>query len=347
MRSLGVIGLIAIASSTAAAQERSQLSRDCRREVVQLCGLDRGVMRACIVDNRDKLSADCRDEVRTLASARAGAREALGAQARPEAQRAPDKTEHAYGPDPLQRLDFYAAHASGQAPLVVFVHGGGWKRGDKGNATGAFKATHYRNQGYAFASINYRLVPSVKVEQQAADVAASLAWLIQNSAKLGIDPKRIVLMGHSAGAHLAALVGTDPQYLRAAGLDMSAVRGVLPIDGAAYDVAAQLGDGPDMMKRTYAEAFGNDPARQKALSPSHNTANPNAPAFLIIHVERPDAARQSQALASALRSTGTAVELKAFDGQGLMGHMEINRRLGDPSYPATAVVDAWLRQVLK
>lgn len=346
MRILGVIGLMAL-TSAAAAQDRGLLSSDCRREVIQLCGLDRSSMRTCIVDNRDKLSAACRGELKSLAAARTGAREVQDRQAPPETQGAPGKTEHAYGPDPLQRLDFYAARAAGAAPLVVFVHGGGWKRGDKGNATGAFKAKHYRDQSYAFASINYRLVPTVKVEQQAADVAASLAWLIQNAAKLGIDPKRIALMGHSAGAHLAALVGTDPQYLRAAGLDMSAVRGVLPIDGAAYDVAAQLGDRPAMMKRTYADAFGNDPARHKALSPTHNAGSPNAPAFLIIHVERPDAVRQSQALASALRSAGTVVELKAFEGQGLMGHMEINRRLGDPSYPATPVVDAWLRQVLK
>ena len=97
-----------------------------------------------------------------------------------------------------------------RAPLVIFVHGGGWKRGDKNNATGQHKARHYVRQGYAFASINYRLVPDATVEQQAADVASAVAYLRGNAQRLGIDAKLIVLMGHSAGAHLVALVGTRP-----------------------------------------------------------------------------------------------------------------------------------------
>ncbi|XUM24396.1 alpha/beta hydrolase fold domain-containing protein [Bradyrhizobium oligotrophicum S58] len=83
----------------------------------------------------------------------------------------------------------------------MFVHGGGWKRGDKRNATGAAKIEHLLAQGYAFALIDYRLVPAATVEQQAADVAAAVAWLRKNAGRLGIDPSRLVLMGHSAGAH--------------------------------------------------------------------------------------------------------------------------------------------------
>lgn len=253
-------------------------------------------------------------------------------------------TEMAYGNNALQKLDFWRARA-GNAPLVIFVHGGGWKRGDKDNATGRSKASHYLAQGYAFASINYRLVPDATVEQQAADVAASVAYLRGNAQKLGIDPKRIVLMGHSAGAHLSALVGTDPQYLRGAGLDMSVLAGVIPLDGAAYDVPAQMADGARFMGDTYKQAFGTDPGRQKALSPYWHAASPNSPAFLILHVERDDGARQSAALADALRKNGAKVELLGFEGKGLKGHMEINRKLGERDYPATPVVDAWLREV--
>ncbi len=253
-------------------------------------------------------------------------------------------TEMAYGDEPLQKLDFWRAK-SGNAPLVIFVHGGGWKRGDKNNATGGSKAPHYLAQGYGFASINYRLVPDATVEQQAADVANAVAYLRVNAAKFGIDANRIVLMGHSAGAHLSALVGTDPQYLRKAGLDVSALAGVIPLDGAAYDVPAQMTEGARFMGDTYAQAFGTDPARQKALSPYWHAASPNSPAFLILHVERDDGARQSAGLAAALRKNGVSVKLQGFEGKGLRGHMEINRKLGDADYPATPVVDAWLREL--
>lgn len=252
-------------------------------------------------------------------------------------------TELSYGSDPLQKLDYWRPNGA-NAPLVIFVHGGGWKRGDKGNATGQYKAPHYREQGYAFASINYRLVPAATVEQQATDIANAIAYLRRDAARLGFDPNRIVLMGHSAGAHLSALVGTDPQYLRAAGLDMSVLNGVIPLDGAAYDVPTQMTEGPKVMHDTYEQAFGNDPVRQKALSPYWQATGPNAPSFLILHVERADGARQSGALGEALRKAGTPAEVRAFDGKGLKGHMEINRQLGDPDYPATAVVDAWLKR---
>ncbi|MCR5871761.1 alpha/beta hydrolase [Sphingomonas sp. J315] len=252
--------------------------------------------------------------------------------------------EHAYGRDALQKLDFWAAKDSARpAPIVIFVHGGGWKRGDKRNATGADKVTHYLGQGYAVASVNYRLVPAAKVEDQAADVAAAFAWLRTNAAKLGIDPKRMVLMGHSAGAHLVALVGTDPAYARAAGFALSDIKGVIPLDGAAYDVAAQMADGPGIMQDTYAQAFGSDPARQKSLSPTAHADGPNAPAFLILHVDREDGKRQSEALGAALRKAGTPAQVTRMAGRGLIGHMEINRKLGQAGYPATPVVDAWLK----
>lgn len=251
--------------------------------------------------------------------------------------------ELSYGSDPLQKLDFWKSD-SPNAPLVIFVHGGGWKRGDKRDATGD-KAAHFRQQGYAFASINYRLVPAATVEQQAQDVANAIAHLINRAETLGFDGKRVVLMGHSAGAHLSALVGTDLSYLKKAGLKANSLRGVIPLDGACYDVPRQIAEGGDFMHDTYMQAFGEDPKRQAALSPTLQAAVPNAPAFLILHVQRIDGTAQSKALAAALRSAGTAVEIQGFSGIGLKGHAEINRLLGDPSYPATAVVDAWLKQV--
>lgn len=252
----------------------------------------------------------------------------------------------AYGSDPLQSLDFWWPQGTeGKAPLILFVHGGGWKRGDKSNATGRLKEAHYPGEGYAFASANYRLVPQATVEQQAQDVADALRALIDRADWLGINRSRIVLMGHSAGAHLVALVGTDERYLKAAGLSFADIAGVVPVDGAAYDVPSQIAQAGRFMRRTYLQAFGTEPARQRFLSPTSHAAAPNAPRFLIPHVERPDAVQQSQGLADALHRAGTEAQVESFPGTGLKGHMEINRRLGDPDYAATGVVDVWLKRV--
>ena len=255
----------------------------------------------------------------------------------------PGAEELSYGTDPLQKLDYWKPTTPG-SPLVIFVHGGGWKRGDKRGAVGA-KGAHFLEQGYAFASVNYRLVPTNTVEEQAQDVANAIAYLIKNAEKLGFDSKRVALMGHSAGAHLVALVGTDLSYLKQAEVDTKSLRGIIPLDGAAYDVPRQIAEGGNFMHDTYLEAFGSDPERQKKLSPTAQATAPNAPAFLILHVQREDGTAQSIALGEALRKAETPAEVKGFPGQGLKGHMEINRDLGKPDYPATPVVDAWLKKV--
>lgn len=256
------------------------------------------------------------------------------------------QAEHAYGAHPLQKLDFWQARRAGPAPLVVFVHGGGWKRGDKRSATGIDKVAHLTGEGYALASIDYRLVPDATVEQQAGDVALAIAWLRMNAARLHIDASRIVLMGHSAGAHLVALVGTDPRYLAAAGMALSDLRGVIALDGACYDVPQQMAEHNRFMRRTYLQAFGPDLRRQRALSPTFQAAPPNAPAFLLAHVDRDESRTQAQALAAALAQARTSVEVDGFPGTGLRGHMDLNSSLGRPDAPATAVVDAWLRRHL-
>lgn len=290
----------------------------------------------------------------TIAQARPGdrlrerlaARQAGAGDAREKVPQPPGKQALSYGPDKLQVLDYWPAQSGNKrAPLIIFVHGGGWKRGTKDNASGSYKAPHYTGEGYAYASINYRLVPDNTVEDEAADVAASVKYLIDNAARLGFDPTRIVLMGHSAGAHLVALVGTDERYLRSAGLSFANVKGVIPIDGAAYDVAKQIADGGNFMHDTYIEAFGTDPQRQHALSPTLQAAAPNAPVFLLIHVQRKDGVAQNIALEAALKAGGTSAQRQGFPGEGLRGHAEINRSLGDPAYAATPVVDAWLQRV--
>src|SRR5690606_4658044 len=121
-----------------------------------------------------------------------------------------------YGRDEAQKLDFHRARGNARAaPLVLFVHGGGWTNGSKENATGRHMAPHYTGLGYNFATIDYRLVPEGTVEQQGQDVADALAYLLRRAGELGIDRSKVVLMGHSAGAHLVSLVGTDPPIFAA------------------------------------------------------------------------------------------------------------------------------------
>jgi acetyl esterase/lipase len=321
-----------------------RLSPQCRAEIARLCGMERGALRGCLREKYSELSENCSAELRErMQQLRSRGGDGSGAG---QAITPPPTQTLAYGKDSLQSLDLWVPEGARAAPLVLFVHGGGWKRGSKDNATGRAMPAHMMAQGYAFASINYRLVPKNKVEEQASDVAAALAYLLKRADQLGIDRSRVVLTGHSAGAHLVALVGTDERYLKAAGLSFADIDGVMPIDGAAYDVPAQIKTGPRIMLQTYTEAFGTDPKRQAALSPTFHAAAPNAPAFLLLHVQRPDGVAQANALAAALKRAGSQVEIGSFPGEGLQGHVEINRKLGKPDYPATPVMDAWLKKVL-
>ena len=249
-------------------------------------------------------------------------------------------TEIAYGSHARQRLDFTPG-PSRRAPLFIFIHGGAWAFGDKSMA--GHMAAHARARGYAFASLGYRLVPDADPEQQAGDVAAAIAHLVRDAERLGIDPDRIILSGHSAGAHLAALVGTDPRYLAAHRLPVSLLDGIVLLDGAGYDVPAQMQRGGPFLRRLYARAFGNDPLFQARVSPTLQAAAPNAGRFLILHIaSRPDdSGAQSERLGEALRAAGTPADVDSVDNT----HAQIFRLFGQPGHAATERTDAFAREV--
>lgn len=261
------------------------------------------------------------------------------------------KDRLSYGPDPAQSIDFWPARNTPQAarrpaPLIVFIHGGGWSLGTTDNATGRAKIAHFTARGLAFATIGYRLVPDARVEDQAADLAHALAALVADADRLGIDPDRIVLMGHGAGAQLAGLVGTDPHWLRDAGLTFNAIAGIIGIDGAAYDVPQQCHDAPFLLRPLYTQAFGTNRDRQRKLSPALQAAAPNVANWLLLHVAGADGSRQTETLAAALRRAGSTVDVIALPGAGLSGHVASNRRMGDPAYFGTACVDQWIDRIL-
>lgn len=356
-KALTAFAAAAVLATPILAQQRggARLPAECREEIVALCGTDRAQMRTCLREKAAELSETCRTAMRERIEARRGSEGAAGRRGRAQTPTdapsdtpgdAPAPQELSYGSDPLQALDLWVPANATSAPLVLFVHGGGWRRGSKDTAMSGTLPSHLTAQGYALASIGYRLVPAATVEQQAADVAAALAHVLARADTLGIDRSRVVITGHSAGAHLVALVGTDERYLRAAGLSFADIDGVMPNDGAAYDVPAQMEKAGRVKVNIYEQAFGTDPARQQALSPTFHAADPNAPAFLLLHVQRPDGVAQAKALAEVLKRGGSRVEIGSIPGEGMRGHMEINRKLGEPDYPATPVMDAWLKVVL-
>jgi len=257
----------------------------------------------------------------------------------------PPDISFAYGGHERHVADvWHAKDATGPAPLVLAIHGGAWRAGDKALDTCFWKQSYFPAKGFTLAAINYRLVPESTVEQQAEDAANALAAMLGRADELGIDPTRVVLLGHSAGAHLACLLGTDESWLRAAGLSFANIAGVIGNDGACYDVAMQIEHIMPPWRGSFFEAFGEEPGRQRRLSPNCHTDGTNAPAFLLLHMpERPESGIvQANNLADAVRATGSTARVVQVEAQGDTAHHELNLLLGKPGHGSTIAVDAWL-----
>lgn len=356
-RTLQLAAAVAAAAAALAspilAQQRGQerLPAACREEIMQLCGTDRTQMRTCLREKYAELSETCQTQLRERMQQRRGTGEGAGRRGMgmgPRAGAGAGQYASArvsstviYGDHLRQQVDVYSPDdAVGDAALVVFVHGGGWQMGDRARVQA--KPQHFRDAGHVFASVGYRVLPDAPVEQQAADIGAALRALRAQAESGGFDPDKIVLMGHSAGAHLAALVASDPTY---AGEAFAAIRGVVLLDGAGYDVAAAVAK-PTMEAPTlYRDVFGTDPARHKALSPIAHVGGEDAPHWLALYVAgREGAKAQSEALVAALAGAGRDAEAVAITGTD---HGRINRELGSPAGAAqTEAVDAFLARVL-
>lgn len=226
------------------------------------------------------------------------------------------------------RLDLYGPATPGgpARPVVLFVHGGGWRHGTRaqvGAKPGAIVA-----HGYLFASAGYRLDAPVTPREQGADIAAAVAWLHDHAREHGGDGDRIFLIGHSAGAHLVALVGTDERLLAPHGLEPASLAGVVLLDGAGYDVPRQMAAARlPRMKALYRDAFGDDQAAQRDASPiTHVAAGKRYPPFLLFHVgQRQDSREQSETLAERLRAArGEATTVHEPD----KNHLTLNREWG-------------------
>jgi len=228
-------------------------------------------------------------------------------------------------------LDIYAPRDAKDLPVMVYVHGGGWRLGDKGRV--GLKAKFFVESGFVFVSANYRLVPSGKHPNNVEDIAAALAWVHNHIADHGGNPKEIFLMGHSAGAHLVSLVATDHRRLEKLGKSLAIVRGVIANDSQAYDLVALMKS--ERRTALYRDVFGTDPKVQRDASPLHHVArNKHIPPFLILYSRglssfrvNPSRGTQSETFAAALSKAGVRAEV--FDATD-RNHGEINAWFGKP-----------------
>ncbi len=241
----------------------------------------------------------------------------------------------AYGADPAQRFDVYApAAGAGRAPVILMVHGGGWKRGDKaaGNVV-RNKVADWVPQGFLLISVNYRMLPVADPLVQAQDVAKALAVAQEQAASWGGDRERFILMGHSAGAHLVTLLASAPALAGNAQWI-----GTIALDSAAMDVE-QLMSGRHM--DLHDEVFGKDPRFWTAVSPYAQLKAAGKPLLAVCSTRRADACPQAGRYAARASSLGMRVETLHLD----LSHADINEQLGlDTAY--TRSVDDFVRAQL-
>ena len=251
-----------------------------------------------------------------------------------------------------QVLDVYSPKDAKNLPVVFWIHGGGWQAGDKGSVQ--LKPQVFMDKGFVFVSTNYRLLPDVDMGTIIRDVAKSIRWVHDHIAEHGGDPERLFIMGHSAGAQLAALICTDDRYLKAEGLSLAITKGCVPVDGDTYDVPAII-ETAETRRRVHhlpqakfghREKFGNDPEKHRDFSAvTHVTKDKAIPPFLILHVaEHPDTSAQAQRLGNVLKDAGLPVTVF---GAKETTHGKINDNLGLADDPATKALFEFLENVLK
>lgn len=236
-----------------------------------------------------------------------------------------------YGRAPAQQFDIYTSRRHKNAPVIFMVHGGGWRYGDKRSSSVVdHKFERWGPRGFVLLSSNYRLLPELNPYQQAEDVARALAKAQAEAIHFGGDPHRFVLMGHSAGAHLVALLAASPALLREHGAHPPL--GSIVLDSAALNVM-------EIMQRPhltlYDEAFGKDAAFWAKASPWHALTQKPAPMLMVCSSRRVDACPQARSLADKVSQLGGKSSVLPVD----MSHADINKDLGLAGSYTQAVED--------
>jgi len=252
-----------------------------------------------------------------------------------------------YSPHPRQRLDVYCpAEASGR-PVLFFVHGGGWESGCK--EMYAAVGREFVSRGYVVVVISHQIYPQVCYPTFVRDTAAALRWTVDHAAEYGGDPNAITLAGHSAGAHIVALLGLDGRFMAQQEINPAAVRGVVGLSGP-YSLPGLADYLTNTLKwhktGTHLAAVMGGKDNLILASPTQH-ARPDAPPFLLLHgrEDRLVPCQQSQVLATALETAGAAVQLRLLEKQnhfsmvlGLFG------RQPEASDSIVGEIDRFIRQ---
>ncbi|HIG74024.1 MAG TPA: alpha/beta hydrolase [Bacteroidetes bacterium] len=255
--------------------------------------------------------------------------------------------------NPKHRFTFFAPLADSvreaEWPTVVFVHGGGWTEGDRAQTFGGEDiygniGRFFAARGIGAATVSYRLQPEATWREQVHDVARAVEAVRQRAEAEGGNPEALVLMGHSAGAHLVTRVAVDEEEQARAGLPEAAVCGVMPISGAAFDLtdrrAFEIGENYDY----YGARFG-PPGEYPELPPEGPPAewqteasivpflDADEPPFLVVYAEGdyPALIRQAEVLLGALAERGIAHEEVIVPGSS---HSRIVAALSRDDYVA-------------
>ena len=250
-----------------------------------------------------------------------------------------------------QLLDVYSPQTGSNLPVVVWVHGGGWMRGSKNEVD--LKPAAFVEKGFVFVPVNYRFIPQVIMDAIVRDVAKSVGWVHANISRRGGDPNRIFLMGHSAGAQLAALLCADSRYIEAEGVPRTSIKGCVPVDGDTYDVPLQVATATARRKSLkqpppkmgHPEKFGNLERQRELSAVNHVAPNRGIPPFLLIHVaDHTDTTAQAYRLWAALDQAGVPARLFGAEGTD---HVKLDRDLGAAGDPATTALFEFTDQALR
>lgn len=255
----------------------------------------------------------------------------------------------AYGNHERQKLDIYAPENASGLPVMLYIHGGAWKMGNKRLVDN--KPQFFTSRNWIFVSANYRLLPDGKHPANVQDVASALAWVHNNIEKYGGKADRIILCGFSAGAHLAALAGLDGTYLINAGKSLSVIKAVVLLDNPVSNIIEELkGQSHDRM----IETFGNDQETHINASPvNHTSTTAIKPLFIIAFsggmpqnspMSDKDFKLQANLLVTSLEKAGAKSYLFPHED---LNHTELNRNFGssDDQVSVTAPIMLLLQNI--
>lgn len=248
----------------------------------------------------------------------------------------PDLKDIAYGRGDLRTLDVYGVkqYGDGPAPVIVMVHGGGWCVGDKaGPGITENKVSRWVNKGFVFVSVNYPMInEGSDALAQANDVAKAVSFVQNNAASWGADPGRVILMGHSAGAHLVSLVNADAEIRKANGV--RSLLGTISLDAGAIDVVRQMPNVYPFLRTRYREAFGDTEQQWIVASPFHRLDRSAGPWLGVCStVRKDDPCGQARAYEAKSESLG----IRAGVLPEALSHGAINKELGLPGAYTSAV----------